>query len=130
MMTKEEHIQYWLESAEYDWKAAQDLFKPKSYKHCLVCVHIALEKIAKAHWVKTHDNHYPPKIDNIMTLLEQSNVTLDEETITFLTLMNDFQVEEYYPDYTHSIYKRCTEEYTREQLNKAEEVKQCLLKML
>jgi HEPN domain-containing protein len=105
MMTKEEHIEYWLDAAERDWKAAQDLFKSECYKHCLVCANMSLEKIARAHWVKTHDNRYPPKIDNILTLMEQSNVTLDEDTIKILTIMNDFQVEEYYPDYTHSIYK-------------------------
>jgi len=130
MMTKEEHIKYWVDTAGNDWKVTGDTFDAKNYMHCLFWAHLTLEKLAKAHWVRTHDENIPPKVHNVVWLLEQSNMDLGEETMNFLEDFNDFQLSGRYPDYTNSIYKRCTKEYTREKLEKITEVRTCLLKML
>jgi HEPN domain-containing protein len=130
MMTKEEHIEYWVDTAEYDWGGIEGDFEPKKYVHCLLWAHLTLEQLDKANWVKTHPDNIPPRVHNIVWLLNQSNIDLGEETMRFLENFNDFQLEGRYPDYTKKIYKRCTKEYTREQLDKVEEVRQCLLRML
>jgi HEPN domain-containing protein len=130
MMTKEEHIEYWLKGARRDWRLTLSLFRNKDYMYCLVWAHLVLEKIAKAYWVKTHQDNLPPRIHNLITLLEQSDVTLDDATTKFLTLMNDFQVSGRYPDHLDKLYRRCRRDYTQRQLNKIKEVRQCLLKML
>jgi HEPN domain-containing protein len=130
MMTKEEHIEYWLKGAKRDWKSTQDLFNNKDYMHSLVWAHLTLEKIAKAHWVKTHQDNYPPRIHNIVTILEQSDITLDDTMMDFLSFMNDFQVAGRYPDYLDKLYKRCRKDYTQRQLEKIKEVRTCLLKMM
>ncbi|MDR0230705.1 MAG: HEPN domain-containing protein [Dysgonamonadaceae bacterium] len=84
MMTKQEHIDYWVNTAQYDWSGAEETFDAKRYVHSLFWAHLTLEKLAKAHWIRTHEDNIPPKIHNIVRLLEQSNIDLGEETMKFL----------------------------------------------
>jgi HEPN domain-containing protein len=77
-MTKQDYIEYWINTAEEDWKTVDSLFSTKRYLHCLFWAHLVLEKIAKAHWVKTHEANVPPKVHNVVWLLNESNVELDE----------------------------------------------------
>ena len=130
MMTKEQHINYWIDTAQYDWTGAESAFHTKNYMHCLFWAHLVLEKLAKAHWVKNHAENIPPKVHNVVWLLEQSNIDLGEETMNFLGDFNDFQLSGRYPDYTNNIYKMCTKEFTFEQLGKIKEIRACLLEMM
>ena len=130
MMTKEQHINHWLDGAQYDWVGAEKAFNAKCYVHCLFWAHLVLEKIAKAHWIKTHQENIPPKVHNVHWLLEESNIDLGEDLMFFLEEFNDFQLEGRYSDYVNNIYKVCTKELTNEKLEIVKEVRQCLLKML
>ena len=130
MMTKEEHIKYWVDTAQYDWTGTEHAFGTKDYMHCLFWAHLTLEKLAKAHWVKTHSDNVPPRVHNIVLLLEQSNIDLGEDLMNYLRKFNDFQLEGRYPDYTQNIYKICTKEFTESQLKKVKEIRQCLIEML
>jgi len=130
MMTKAQYISYWVDTAQYDWTGAESAFNTKNYLHCLFWAHLTLEKLAKAHWVRTHEDNIPPKIHNIVRLLEQSNIDLGEDTMKFLEMFIRFQLSARYPDYINDMYKVCTKDYTSIQLEKAKEVRICLLKML
>jgi len=130
MMTKEQHVEYWVNTAEYDWNGAKGAFDTNNYMHCLFWAHLALEKLAKAHWVRTHEDNIPPKVHNVVWLLEQSDIDLREEMMTFIDEFNKFQLSGRYPDYTNQIYKMCTKEFASEQLEKVKEIRTCLLKML
>jgi len=129
-MTKEEHIKFWTDTAEKDWNAVENLVASKNYLHALFFAHLVLEKLTKAHWVKTHQDNVPPRVHNVIWLLEQSNVDLGEETMDFLDGFNTFQLSGRYPDYQNKIYKMCTKEFTETQLEKVKEIKQCLTEML
>jgi hypothetical protein len=50
--------------------------------------------------------------------------------IDFLEEFNKFQLSGRYPDYMNTMYNMCTKDYTFEQLEKAKEVRQCLIEML
>ena len=130
ILTKEQHINYWVNTAQYDWTGTENAFGTKDYMHCLFWAHLVLEKLAKAHWVRTHEDNIPPKVHNIVWLLEQSNMDFGEEMMDFLKKFNDFQLSGRYPDYTLNIYKRCTKEFTYEQLEKVKEIRKCLIEML
>ena len=130
MMTKEEHVNYWVNTAQYDWTGTEHAFGTKDYMHCLFWAHLTLEKLAKALWVKNSQENTPPRVHNVAWLLEQSNIDLGEDMMNFLRKFNDFQLSGRYPDYTNNIYKRCTKEFTHNQLIKVEEVRQCLIEML
>ena len=129
-MTKEQHIQHWIDTAQYDWEGAEGAFGIKRYLHCLFWAHLTLEKLAKAHWVKTNTDNIPPKVHNIVWILEEANVDLGEDIIDFLKEFNRFQLSGRYPDYMDKMYKTCTEVYTFKQLEKAKEIRQCLIEML
>jgi len=129
-MTKEQHINHWVNTAQYDWEGVENAFSTKNYLHCLFWAHLVLEKLAKAHWVKKHEDNIPPKIHNIVRLLEQSNIDLGEDTMKFLEMFIRFQLSARYPDYINDMYKVCTKDYTARQLEKVKEVRTCLLEML
>jgi HEPN domain-containing protein len=129
-MTKEQHINYWVDTAQYDWDGAGSAFDSKNYMRALFWAHLVIEKLAKAHWVRTHEDNFPPRIHNIVWLLEESGINLGDDMMSFLKKFNEFQLSGRYPDYTKNIYRMCTNEFTFEQLEKAKEVRTCLLKML
>ena len=130
MMTKQQHIEYWINTAEEDWITVGALFDSKRYPHALFWAHLVLEKLAKAHWVKNNEGNVPPKIHNLITLLKQANVDLGMENMNFLDDYNDFQLSSRYPDYLNKIYKLCTKQFTERQFDKVKEIRQCLLEML
>ena len=129
-MTKEQHIAHWVNTAQKDWIAVESMFDTKNYLHCLFWSHLVLEKLAKAHWIRTHQENIPPRVHNITWLLEQSNIDLGEDFMKFLELFNRFQLSARYPDYINDMYKVCTKDYTARQLEKVKEVRQCLIEML
>jgi HEPN domain-containing protein len=129
-MTKDEHIKYWIETAEYDWKIVLKLFDSKDYLYSLFFSHLTIEKLSKAIWVKFSSENYPPKTHNILFVLEKVNYVLSEEQKDILITLNNFQLEGRYPDYKKNIYKLCTEEYTNNLLKKIKDIKECLLKSL
>jgi len=130
MMTKQQHIDYWINTAEDDWGSVDLLFRGRKYLQCLFWAHLVLEKLAKAVWVKNHTENTPPKIHNLIILLEQSHIDLGKEKMEFLHDYNAFQLSSRYPDYLNKIYKVCTTEFTEIQLDKVKEIRICLLKMV
>jgi len=127
MMTKQQYIDYWINTAEDDWGSVEWLFKGKKYLQCLFWAHLTLEKLAKALWVKNHTQNTPPKIHNLIWLLKQSNIDLGEENMNFLVNFNNFQLSTRYPDYLNKIYKVCSKRFTENQLNKVKNIRKCLL---
>ena len=130
MMTKQQHVDYWINSAEDDWGSVELLYNGKKYLQSLFWAHLVLEKLTKALWVKNHTENTPPKIHNLILLLEQSNIDLGEEKMRFLYDYNAFQLSSRYPDYLNEIYKVCTKQFTETQLIKVKEIRKCLLEML
>jgi HEPN domain-containing protein len=71
MQTKQQYIDYWVNTAEDDWESVEILFQGKKYLHCLFWSHLVLEKLAKAIWIKTHEDNIPPKVHNIAWLFRR-----------------------------------------------------------
>lgn len=78
-MTKEEHIAYWLQQADYDWESVTVLFNQKRYIHALFFAHLTLEKLCKARWVKDNEQNIPPKTHNLLYLLSQTQIRTTED---------------------------------------------------
>lgn len=105
IMTKEDHIAYWVDTAKKDWRAVQNMYQSKDYLHALFFAHLVLEKLCKALWVKNNAGNTPPKIHNLVKLLNESGVQYSDEQLDFINIMNTFQLEGRYPDYTQRLYK-------------------------
>ncbi len=129
-MTKEEHIKYWIETSEEDWKVVDALYSSNKYLYSLFFSHLLLEKLAKALWVKHNEDNFPPKIHNIVLLLEQAEIEMSIDQKKFFITMNDFQLEGRYPDYKNKIYKLITKKDTDEILSKVKQEREWLLKKL
>ena len=129
-MTKEQYVDYWIDTANNDWLTVEAMFAADRYLHCLFWAHLVLEKLAKAIWVKNHEDNIPPKVHNIVWLLEESQVEINSEDKIFLEVFNRFQLSTRYPDYLRRIDKICTKNLTIEQLAKVKNIRQCLLNNL
>jgi HEPN domain-containing protein len=125
-MTTEEHIAYWIDSAENDLQAANNLFDSRNYDWCLFLGHLVLEKALKAIYIKSNDNIMPPKIHNLTRLVELSNLSPEIEIERFLVLANKFHIEGRYPEFKTEFYKTCTREYAEVNFIKIKEVYQWL----
>ncbi|MFH1260091.1 MAG: HEPN domain-containing protein [Elusimicrobiota bacterium] len=111
-MTIKDHLDYWLNSAEYDFNTALTLFKNKQYAWCLFIGHLVLEKTLKAIWVRDNNNKVPPKTHNLVVIAEGTKLKIsDEIKLEFLDI-NDFNIETRYPDYRLEFYKRCDKKFT------------------
>ncbi len=120
-MTKEEHVKYWIESAEHDLETAESLMISKKYDWSLFIGHLVLEKILKAIFVLKNNNKVPPKIHNLVRLSELANLDLNEDKRYLFDEINDFNLEARYPDYKQEFYKTCTKEYAEEYMLKIKE---------
>ncbi len=126
-MTKKEYIQYWIDSALEDWQNVQRMYKGRSYVPCLFFLHLVFEKLAKATWVKENVSDFPPRIHNILVLLQQTSHLITENEFEFYSLLNRYQMEGRYPDYSLSLGKVTTRQLTKEILTTAEPFKDLLI---
>ena len=62
-MNLQEHIKYWLESAEHDLQTAETLFANGRYDWCLFLAHLVLEKTLKALFVSSSRSPCQPSAD-------------------------------------------------------------------
>jgi HEPN domain-containing protein len=129
-VTKDEHIQYWIKSSDLNLETMEYLFKGRKYVDSLFFGHLHLEKICKALWIKNNDDNYPPRIHNLVALLEKSKIIVNDEDLEFLDLLNRYQLEGRYPDYLNLIYKETTAELCEQFMIKINKISQWLKKML
>lgn len=119
-MKIDDHIRYWLDSAEHDWDTAENLFLAGKYDWCLFIGHLVLEKTLKAVFVQDNDNKLPPKTHNLIKLAENTTLELTEEQKIFLDEVNDFNLEVRYPQFKNEFHKRCTKSFTESYFNTME----------
>ena len=120
-MKIDEHIKYWLNSADHDLDTAESLLSAGKYDWCLFLGHLVLEKGLKAFYVKDNENRMPPKTHNLVKLAEKTTIPLDAEIKLFLDEVNDFNLEVRYPEYKQEFYKTCTKKFAEEYLNRIKE---------
>jgi len=117
----EDHIQFWLDSADHDLDTAESLFAAGKYDWCLFLGHMVLEKALKALYVYDNDNQMPPRSHNLVKLAEKTTLPLSDELKLFLDEVTDFNLEVRYPEYKREFYKRCTKEFCEKKLSKIKE---------
>jgi len=121
MMDINEKIEYWVKIAEMDILVMEHLYQSGDYHYSLFIGHLVLEKIIKAHYVKSQ-LETPPKIHDLVKLAVASNLKLEKEHIKYLLLANSFNIEARYPEEKLEFYKSCTKEYCLENIQKIKEM--------
>jgi len=95
-------INYWKEGAEDDFLTATLLIKNNRILHGLFFCHLTIEKILKAHIAK-HSKDIPPKIHNLVRLLERTNLSLEEKDLELLEVLMIYLLEGRYPEQYPSV---------------------------
>ncbi len=130
MLTKEQHIAYWIETAEDNWRSIQNMFSVGEYVPALFWAHLTIEKLSKAIWVQDNEGNTPPRIHNIIKLLNATSFVLTDEQVNLGGRLNTFQLEGRYPTYLQELRRVATKEYTHELLTAIADLRQCLLNKL
>ncbi len=104
MLSKKQHIDYWVESSQSDWESVTILFNGRKYSQSLFFVHLAIEKLCKALLIQNTELVYPPHIHDLIKLLSKAEVDLPETDMTFLKAINVYNLEGRYPDYLNKIH--------------------------
>ena len=126
-MTKQDHINYWLNTANDNWADVQRMFKARSYVPCLFFTHLVFEKLAKALWVKHNEGSTPPRMHNILSILNRTEIELTIEESSFFEQLNAFQMETRYPSYREMLARTTNRKMTKEILDIALIYKQNLI---
>jgi len=127
MKTKGEHIEFWVEQAEDDWKAVLTLYKGKNYLQSLFFAHLVIEKLCKSLWIKHNPENIPPRTHNLIQLLSATPIALPDETGEFLLSLNRFQLEGRYPEYLTKMYGICDKPFTKSMIDATDKLRLWLL---
>lgn len=125
-MTKEEHVKHWQESANESWDSAVFLAYGKHYALALFALHLTLEKLLKAPWIKESITDAPPYTHDLQKLCNELQLDISVEDADFLTIVNSWNIRGRYPDYTQRLYKNTSDKYLKEQIEKVNEIKKWL----
>ncbi|MGI6588573.1 MAG: HEPN domain-containing protein [Peptococcia bacterium] len=128
-MDREVLINYWVETANRDYKTMLNLYKSNDYHWSLFIGHLVIEKLLKAIYVKNIDDN-PPRIHNLLRLAEKAQIDTTEEQKDILDLITTFNINIRYPDYKQMFYKKCDYEFTAANLQKIKELRIWLLTMI
>lgn len=121
-MEQQKQIEYWKKASELDLQSAIDIYESgKNFHFSLFLCHLSIEKILKALVVK-FTNDFPPKSHNLLRLAELSRIDCDDETLTLLEELSQFQLSTRYPDEMFSVHKLATKEFTTTKLEKVKEL--------
>ena len=125
-MTKEEHVKHWQESANESWDSAVFLASGQDYALALFALHLTLEKLFKALWIKESITDTPLYTHDLQKLCNELKLDISNEDYDFLTIVNSWNIRGRYPDYTSRLYKNTTDQYLKEQIEKVNELKKWL----
>lgn len=129
-MTKDQIIEYWINSADRDWKAAQDLASSSNLIQALFFAHLVVEKLLKAQWVKDNHDDFPPRTHNLEFLLSQTSLSMLLEDIDELRIMSAWNIEGRYQDYKDMIFRATTKDYVAEKFKNVNRIREWLLEQL
>lgn len=117
--------QEWLKQADYDMDTAEIMFDSKRYIYAVFMCHLSLEKALKGLYLYRL-NKIPPKIHNLVYLVEKIKLQLPENLYDSVFTLNRVSVPTRYPDDLQRMLKDYDRERTKEIVEKGKEVLQWL----
>jgi HEPN domain-containing protein len=121
-MNKHELINYWLDTSDRDYVTMHNLFKAGDHHWSLFIGHLVLEKLLKACYVKATGEN-APRIHDLLRIAKAAQIKVSEKMADSLDLITTFNISARYPDFQQSFYKKCTHDFTAENISKIEEVR-------
>ena len=122
-MKKEELINFWFESAENDLDTMRLLYKNKKNTWSLFIGHLVVEKLLKGLIIRNNsDVLIVPKIHNLILLSQKAKLVVPNKIKEKIQGINTFNISARYDDYKKTFEEKCTDSYTKNQINNIEEV--------
>jgi len=113
-------IVYWRTEAEEALQVASHLMEKGDYSYALFFGHLAIEKFLKATYVARRGEQAPP-IHNLVRLAAAAGLPLTPAQSDALATISAFHVEARYPDVKRSFRRKCTPEFTTQELTRITE---------
>lgn len=126
---REDLISYWQDTAAKDFDTMINLFNSGDYHWSLFLGHLVIEKLLKALYVKNKDVQVP-RTHDLLRLSELAGIAASEQQKDALDRLTTFNISVRYPDYQQRFYKKCTLEFTRENLSLVKEMRLWLISMI
>lgn len=124
-MKKEDNIKYWIDTAEKDFSTMRHLYDSGDYHWCLFMLHLVIEKLLKACYIK-YVGPNVPRTHDLLRLAELCGLSPDEDQKEILDRMTNFNIAARYPDVKNEFYRLATKEFTSRQIETATEIKKWL----
>ncbi|SFR04309.1 HEPN domain-containing protein [Desulfoscipio geothermicus] len=115
----------WLTQAEYDLMTAKDMFNAGRYIYTVYMCHLAIEKALKA-LVNASTGKIPPKIHNLIRLMQLASAELTKEQKEFLATINTAAITTRYPEELKSALAKFNKVIAKDYLVKSEDVIKCI----
>lgn len=114
-------VKYWLDLSQYDIDTAKAMFKSGRYLYVLFTSQQAVEKILKA-IIVLKTKKFPPRIHDLIKLVNLAEVKLDIEQKQFLAKLNFYYLETRYPEQIIDLSKDISNDMAKVYLEKSEEI--------
>ena len=115
----------WLKMAGYDITTAKQMLKTGRYVYVIFMCHLSIEKVLKA-IICEETERVPPKTHDLIYLLKICNITLDDELLDFIGMINNTAVATRYPEDLSKLVSSYSKQVATKYLDKTVEVIKCL----
>jgi HEPN domain-containing protein len=128
-MIKNELISYWVGSSESNYASMRNMFVNKEYVWSLFVGHLCIEKLLKAYYVKEIDA-MAPRVHDLYKLAMKCKLEMTEEQMDALQYVTLFNIEARYEGYKREFHKKCTKDFTENNIKKIEGLRLWLLEKI
>ncbi len=119
----------WLKQADYDMDTADYMFQGGRYFYAAFMCHLSIEKALKGLYRKKL-NLEPPRIHNLIYLVNKIGIKLPEPIGRFIVKLNEASVATRYPEEISTLQKDFTQVVVKEILAKGRETLEWIRKQL
>jgi len=114
MMTRKQHVDYWLQGASESMKDMRASIKSKRRVNAMFCGHLAIEKMLKAlcavRGVEISRDHKLLKLAKDSGYINELSILQQQELLT----ITSFNISARYDDYKRRFQAICTNQYVNE----------------
>jgi HEPN domain-containing protein len=122
-------IDYWVDSSNQNYQTMNNLYKSKDYDWCLFIGHLVLEKLIKAHYLKSNEKH-PIFIHDLLRLASKTKLGPSKEQINWLDEITTFNLNVRYNNYKQDFHQLCTRDFSKIWISRIEKLREWLIKEL
>jgi len=109
-------VRNWVKTSNYDLQTADAMYKAARYLYVVFMCHLAIEKMLKAILVHKYPEDIPPKIHNLINLMQKAEITLPEDLKDFFQRLDNVSVATRYPEDLRTLSKEFNQDTAKKVL--------------